>query len=152
VCLLLITIIRECFVSLFVSYNSIHLPGPLCTKCISSFILNTPLFFWSCLAPPFTIPVKVGFLLAYEADSNVFLSCVLLLNIASLVIPPSADSSLFFLLYFFSLPRQGSLTFYKFSTLPPPTPFYRDLVFFITARLVRTITTTLCLFYTYKKN
>ena len=36
--------IMECL-CLFVSYNSIHLPGPLCTKCISSFILNTPLPF-----------------------------------------------------------------------------------------------------------
>ena len=52
---------------LFVSYNSIHLPGPLCTKCISPFISKYSFFFLALslfvLLLLFTMPIRARFLL-----------------------------------------------------------------------------------------
>jgi hypothetical protein len=116
--------------------------------CFTYSTFNTAILFLFCLAPSFTSPVKVGFLLACEEDSNVVLSCVLLLNIASLVISPS-DSSLFFLLYF--VPPSSGFShvlqiFYSTSS------FLQRFGFFITARLVLTITTIHSAFFYSQKN
>ena len=142
---------------LFVSYNSIHLPGPLCTKCISPFISKYSFFFLALslfvLLLLFTMPIRARFLLGlmvcdegrFECLSVCFFS-FFFFNIAHLVISASD---------LFSHSRHCSPTFYKFCTLPPPTqkcnsPF-TEIRYLYNCPTRSNNHYTLPFFYTYKK-
>lgn len=134
---------------LFVSYNSIHLPGPLCTKCISSFISKYSFFFLfslslSCL---FTMPIRARFLSGLMVCDEGRFECLSVCFFSFLILRISLFP------YQTCFPTLSSLFSHVLQVLYSASshaPLQRFGIL-ITARLVRTIT-TLCLFLYIQKN